>query len=639
MSSLLEGKISLNPKGFGFVRTDSGDSMFVPPVFAKKFVSGDTVSFEVKADPRSGKPSAQNVQLLQGNNRLILGVVHYDEETGVARLLSEDFNHLALFVDTPVLVNEDVVVAARIVPQSRRNGATNNIQVRVERVIGHRGAATFPAAYALARNDLRSHFPQEIAFEAFKASNEKMPQSERADMSQLPFVTIDGAETKDIDDAVLVEARPDGGFNVHVAIADVSHFVKAGTALDREALARSTSVYLPGAVVPMLPMVLSAGVCSLSANNERMAVVLSMVTDPAGVVVSHKFARAVIRSQGALTYTGVSTFIDESDYSKMSPLTAGGYESLRCMKQLHDILVESRNSRGRLDLDGPNISVVRGKDRRFKLVVEERNTAERMIESMMLLANTTTAVHLAQQGKPGIFRAQVAPTVDQWKEMNATLQVLYGVECDSATPDVASLLRLMAKYPKDSEEYSVIQNAYQSQVSRAVYTSAPSEHFSLNVPQYTQFTSPIRRYADLMVHRLVLGEKLPEESLDSLAQQFTDLSSRASFAEGDLNDKAKKVVYLEQFADLPEEQRPVELGVVLRCMAKGVRLRLPARQFSVVIPEAELVATGHSYDEKKEIWVRSNGFPLVSGCLYKVTLRDWRETNTSYDLSVAIQKH
>lgn len=638
MPELQTGTISLNPKGFGFVRTDSGESYFVPPVFAKRFVSGDTVSFEVKSDPRSGKLAANEVRLLQGNSRLILGVVEYDQDTGVARLVTEDYNVLALYVDTPVVVNEDVVVAARIIPQSRKGGSVNNIRVQIERVIGSRASEAFGAAYALARNDLRCHFPQEVVMDAFRAANELSGTDDgRVDMRGVYFVTIDGEKTKDIDDAVLVEKAADGGFLVQVAIADVSHYVRPGSLLDKEAQSRATSVYMPGAVVPMLPLALSAGACSLSPNNDRKAVVLSMTTDAQGVVKSYKFVRALIRSKGALTYTGVSAFLDQGDISKLPPVATAVYESLRNMKALHDVLAETRNSRGRLDLDGPNITVVRGKERRYELVIEERNIAERVIESMMLLANTTTAEHLARaKGSAGIYRTQSAPSAEQWKEMNELLKTLYGVECDSATPDVSSLLRLLAKFPTDSEEYSVIFNAFQSLVSRAVYTNAPQQHFSLNVPQYTQFTSPIRRYADLVVHRLVLGAEQTAVAAEALANQFTDLSSRASFAENDITDKAKKIVYLTSYADLPDAQRPVEAAVVLRNMAKGVRVRIPARQFTAVIPEAELLRTGHRYDETRESWVRSNGFPLVPGCLYNVVLMGWRETNYSYDLTVAI---
>lgn len=634
----LQGTISLNPKGFGFVRGADGQDAFVPPGEAGKFLSGDVVSYRAEVD-RRGKTAAVDLKLVQGNPDLLVGQVEINKATGEMFLVTEDFNSIPLVVRNNLLVNEDVVVAARVVhrPAAGKHAPKAPISVEIERIVGVRGSVAFDREYALARNSLESQFTSEALSFAYRAVHDYSAPNGHVDLTGLNLVTIDGASTRDIDDAVLVQRREDApGYLVSVAIADVSHYVRPGTPLDKEAFRRATSVYLPGRVVPMLPEALSNGVCSLAPNVKRFAVVLQMVLDEQGTVIRHEYKRAEVRSRGAVTYDAVSKFIDNADKAALPPLPEAVLTSLQDMHELHTKLQAHRDRMGRIDLDDVSISVVQRQDGSWSRVVEERNTAERCVESMMLLANTVTAKHLAQLGS-GIYRVQPAPSQDGWNTFRATVKEMYGHVVTAETPSVPAVLELLDQYTKGSEEYSIILSAYQAHVPRASYSSAPGIHFALNAPGYTQFTSPIRRYADLAVHRIILGgQGVDTRKASDIAEACTKMSGRSSLAEFDLTDKAKKAIYLTEFAALETAGRPVEQAQVIRNTKRGLRLRLPTLQFSVFLGEEELLKSGHSYDPDTERWVRPNGKPVVPGSCFKVRMSSWQETAKSYELNVTL---
>lgn len=633
MAKTLVGKISLNPKGFGFVRAATGESYFVAPPDAAKFLSGDDVSFEPAV--RRGKTQAENLKLHKRNDALIPGVVSYDKQTGYARLLSDDFNNLTLVVVDAPLVADGVVVAARVSAQPV--SAPKSVAVVVERILGNRSAPSFPAEYALAKNNLATRFTPNVLTDAFKAVHDRSAPNMHVSMTDMPFVTIDGEFTKDIDDGVLVVRDTDGGYIVNVAIADVSHYVRQGTEVSVEAESRATSVYLPGRVVPMLPESLSNGVCSLSPNVDRFAMVLTMKVSAQGDVQSSKFQRGIISSRGALTYQGVSRFLDAGVVDSLPVLPSACLDSLRLMQELHVILADKRDGAGRIDLDSPSISFERDEQGRWVKLVEERNIAERCVESLMLLANTTTAKHLADSGQGGIYRVQDAPTKEDWVDFKAILLELYGISVPGDQPSVPVVLQLLSKHSKDSEEYSVILSAFQSRVPRARYSSTPGKHFSLNAEGYAHFTSPIRRLADLTVHRIINDELAGGKAeLDRLTERCSTQSSAANFAEHDLQDRAKKGYYLEYIHGdwVPgEDEMPVEKAQVVRSTPKGLRVRLPEHQFTALVNEDELLRTGHRYNAIRERWERKSGMPVVPGCLYDVKYGAFRETATSYELT------
>lgn len=638
------GQLSLHPKGFGFARINDGRSFFVSPGDAKGYVNGDRISFVEKTD-RKGV-SASQVKLSERNPDLIVGKIKYDV-TGEMLVETEEHNSVRLVIPFGVQVAEGTFVAVKV--RSATEAVVNgSIEVSLHRVLGNPGPESFDQELALARNNLASHFKPSVIAAAFKDVHDfSGPGENRVDMTKVGFVTIDGAGTKDIDDAVFLEATDDGVI-AHVAIADVTHYVRPAESAPGskglvylEAMARGTSVYLPGRVVPMLPESLSNGVCSLSPNVDRYAVVLTMRLDKEGQLQSHSFHRATIRSRGALTYEGVSRFLDNGDITGIPVLTSEVLQSLRLMGTLHATLQSQRDRAGRIDLDGPTVHVERDADGQWTTRTTERNTAERCIESMMLLANTTTAKHLAENLGYGVFRVQDAPSQEDWDAFKLYVKEVHGHTLSSGTPSVPEVLELLAKFEKGSEAYTCILSSFQSRVPRASYSAKPGRHFSLNTTGYAHFTSPIRRFADLTVHMLILGGLTGQTKAEGVAvmgfaaERISDLSSRSGLAEFDLTDKAKKIVYLN--ANWAKEDRPVEDGQVVRTTPKGLRLRLPQPQFSVFVPEASLLETGHKFNPDKERWERANGEPVVPGSQYRASMADYRENRGGYDLTFVLK--
>ena len=380
--------------------------------------------------------------------------------------------------------------------------------------------------------------------------------SGRLDLRGLQTVTIDGEDAKDLDDAVTICRDGQGHYILGVHIADVSHYVKEGSPLDREALKRSTSVYLVDRVIPMLPHKLSNGICSLNAGTDRLALSCIMEVDAQGTVLDHRIAGTVIHVDRRMTYTAVNAVVTDRDEAVMAE-----YEEfvpmLDCMKELADILRENRRKRGAIDFDFPESKIVLNEQGKpLEIKPYERNAATRIIEDFMLLANETVAEDYYWQSIPFLFRSHDNPDPEKMKQLGTFINNFgYFIKMQHGEIHPKELQKLLDKIEGTPEEALLSRLTLRS-MKQAKYTTLCSGHFGLATRYYTHFTSPIRRYPDLQIHRIIketlkggLSDKRAahyEKILPEVAVQTSALERRADEA-GRETDKLKKCEYMSRF--------------------------------------------------------------------------------------------
>ena len=403
---------------------------------------------------------------------------------------------------------------------------------RVKRLVEAGGEAARAAEAMLAAHRI----PQTWPFDPEKLDVPRSVPADaaqsRQDLRKLPLVTIDGADARDFDDAVYAEPRRGGGWRLVVAIADVAYYVKAGSALDREARERGNSLYLPDRVIPMLPESLSNGICSLVPKQDRLAVVCDMRVSRRGQVSAHQFHEAVIRSHARLTYTKVGEFLDSGKLEVDRAVAA----SLRALHEVYGALRERRDERGALDLDTPELTVVLRKGMPTGVQPVVRNDAHRLVEEAMIAANVAAAEHLERRKSggrpvPPVYRVHEPPPADK-RDALATALRLVGQSLPSGVVEPAQLAEVVRRAQAKSSWPAWIWEALVLRsLSQARYEPRRLGHFGLALPSYAHFTSPIRRYADLLVHRMIKGDEVSLDELDAASAHISMTERRAEDVE------------------------------------------------------------------------------------------------------------
>ncbi|HWQ76299.1 MAG TPA: ribonuclease R [Syntrophomonas sp.] len=425
----------------------------------------------------------------------------------------------------------------------------------VTEVFGRRGQPGVDIQIVIKKHGLREHFPGAVVEEARAVAQPASPEeiAKRRDLRSLRMVTIDGEDAKDLDDAVSVE-RIDDGYRLGVHIADVSHYVHEDSKLDKEAFARGTSVYLIDKVLPMLPAELSNGICSLTAGQDRLAITCMMDIDNKGKVMRHDIFKSVIHVNERMTYTAVNRIITDDD-----PETKTRYRDLvddfRLMKELADIIRRERDSRGALDFDFPESKIIVDENS-FPIEIKPfvRGVGEMLIEDFMIKANETVAEYMFWQEMPLLYRVHEKPEGESLQKLNKVLAVFgYTIQENKAEPFV---FQKILNDIKGSPQENVISLLVLRSMKHARYVPQELGHFGLASKYYCHFTSPIRRYPDLIVHRvlsLVLEGKMNrkkraqlESRMGKYGEQASLQENKAEEAERDLKD-LKKAQYMQQF--------------------------------------------------------------------------------------------
>ncbi|MCW3147212.1 ribonuclease R [Stutzerimonas stutzeri] len=510
---LICGRVSGHRDGFGFLIPDDGsDDLFLSPAQMRLVFDGDRCLARVSGLDRRGRREGAIVEVISRAHESIVGRYHIESDVGF------------VIPDNPKIQQEVLVTPGRalnakpgqFVEVKITHWPTQRFQPQgdIVEVIGNYMAPGMEIDVALRSFDIPHVWPETVLKEAarFKAEVEDKDKLKRVDLRHLPFVTIDGEDARDFDDAVYCE-KPGGwklltgGFRLYVAIADVSHYVKVGSALDQEAEVRGNSVYFPERVVPMLPEELSNGLCSLNPDVDRLAMVCEVTLNKSGKMTDYQFYEAVIHSHARLTYNKVSAMLEQPISAEGKRLSGEYAEVLPHLKQLYSlykVLLKARHTRGAIDFETQETRIVFGADRKIaEIKPTERNDAHKLIEECMLCANVATAAFLQKHEIPALYRVHDGPPLERQEKLRAFLGEL-GLSLhkgkEGPTPkDYQALLERI----QDRPDFHVIQTVMLRSLSQAVYSADNHGHFGLNYEAYAHFTSPIRRYPDLLVHRAI----------------------------------------------------------------------------------------------------------------------------------------
>ena len=557
------GVFSAHPRGFGFVAIEGRDGdVFVAPDNIKDAMDGDTVQGVVEEATKNHKAEAVVVKVLNRANETVIGMFEKSKHFG---FVVPDNPRITVDIFIPEDMDMGAVSGHKVVVKLTSYGsARKNPEGRVIQILGH---ANDPGVDILSIVKAYGHpesYPEDVMDEVSEvpdALTEDMIAEElekgRVDLRDVPMVTIDGEDAKDLDDAVSVSKEAVDGrivYHLGVHIADVTHYVKEKSALDKEALKRGTSVYLVDRVIPMLPHRLSNGICSLNAGTDRFALSCLMDLDEKGNVIGHRICETVVKIDKRMTYTAVNAVLqgDQAvceEYREFVPM-------FLLMNETAKVLRSKRMARGAVDFDFPECKIILDEKGRPKEIKPyERNDANMLIEDFMLAANETVAEDYFWQQIPFLYRTHEKPDEEKIKRFGILINNFgYSIRLQNGELHPKEMQKLLSKVEGTPEEALLSRLALRS-MKQAKYTTDCIGHFGLAAKYYTHFTSPIRRYPDLQIHRIIkenlhgnLGSKRLshyERLLNEVAVWTSSRERLAEEAERE-TDKAKKVQYMER---------------------------------------------------------------------------------------------
>lgn len=537
---LIVGTVSGHRDGHGFVHPDDRSA---PIVLAhrqmREVMHGDRVAVRLSGQDQRGRPEGSIVKVLERSTREIVGRLY--EESGICLVVPDNprIAHRVLVPrDRLGQAQPGQIVLIRIVEPPTRTAQPLG---HVVRVLGEHAAPGMETDIAIHSHGLPFEFPPEAIREAegFGQAVSALAKRGREDLRELPLVTIDGEDARDFDDAVWC-APVRGGWRLIVAIADVASYVEPGSALDVEAQHRGTSVYFPNRVLPMLPEALSNGLCSLNPGVERLCLACEMKIDSDGKVSRPRFFEGLMRSAARLTYTKVAAYLANPAAAQDPQVLAVG-EQITHLDAVYRVLHGARSQRGALDFDAPELKVKFGADGRIAALVEQsRNDAHRLIEECMIAANVEAARFLAKHHMPTLYRVHGQPEADRLEQLRQFLSG-FGIQLPVGPDLQPKELSAVLHGIKTNEESRLIETVVVRSLPQAVYQPANIGHFGLALAAYAHFTSPIRRYPDLLVHRGIrhVLRGGTAESFDWTPARMAELGQQCSFTERRADDATR----------------------------------------------------------------------------------------------------
>ena len=554
--NLIVGKFIGHAKGFGFVtpEEDGMDDIFIPPTEVNGAVNGDKVLVRVSRETSGDRREGSIIKITQRGITKVVGT--FQDNKGFGFVIPDDKKvPMDVFIakgDTLGAIEGHKVVVEITDWPNERKSATGI----VSQILGHKNDPGVDILSIIYKHGITIDFPEEVInqAEAVPAEIDEKDLEGRRDLREEVIVTIDGADAKDLDDAVTVTKFPDGTFKLGVHIADVSHYVTENSPLDREAYDRGTSVYLADRVIPMIPHRLSNGICSLNPQVDRLTLSCEMIFDGSGMVTSHEIFQSVIRTTERMTYSDVYKILEEKDAALIER-----YEPLvpmfETMAELAAVLREKRKNRGAIDFDFPEAKIIVDENGwPTDVVNRERTVAERLIEEFMLAANETVAEHFKWMDVPFIYRIHEDPKPEKLQRFFGFL-TNFGLVVKGTGNDIhPKALQEIIENIEGMPEEPVISTMLLRSLQQAKYYSECLGHFGLSTEFYTHFTSPIRRYPDLIVHRLIRTYLVNGDvssatinhwgaMIDDIAEHTSKRERRAVDAERD-TDSLKKAQYM-----------------------------------------------------------------------------------------------
>ena len=529
-AGLFRATVSRLNRTFGFIEREDGSEVFVPGKFLKGAMPGDTVMARL-LPPRGELPEGEVVSIAEIGFTEFSGTVEKEGNTVCIRpdTLSRDLMIVSA-IDVPVRVGDKVLAEI-----SRRGEKHSEHRVRIKAIFGDSGKAKSSADALLYTNGIETDFPSQVLDEARAAERKGIPLDElykRLDLRDEVIFTIDGADTKDIDDAISV-SRDENGWKLGVHIADVSFYVKAGSELDNDAMLRGTSIYYANKVVPMLPKELSNGICSLNPQEDRLAFSCLMKLDFEGNLTDYKFSKTIIRSRVKGVYSEINTLLDgiksgEGVSVELAEKYGGLTRSILLMDELAAILTANKLRRGAPQIETSESKlIIDENDVCVDVQKRERGRSELIIEEFMLMANTAAARLAKEANIPFVYRVHEDPSPEKIGELVETVSVM-GIAVPHFTSVKPKHLAEILEKTKESPLAPVVNSMVLRSMAKAKYSDEPLGHFGLVLDDYAHFTSPIRRYPDLAIHRILTDLCYNKETPDRIRKRYAAFANEAA---------------------------------------------------------------------------------------------------------------
>ena len=636
----LTGIFRASLKGFGFVVIEGEEQdIYIAEEDTNTAMDQDEVEVVIKREPDGRSREGKIVRIV---NRALTKVVGlYQVRKGKSYgFVIPDNQRLSSDIFVPVECSKGAVDGHKVVVELTSYGDDRRSpEGKVVEIIGHINDPGTDILSIVKGYDLPLEFPEKVLNQAERVAK---PVSEadrqgRQDLRDWQMVTIDGEDAKDLDDAVSI-AREGDCYILGVHIADVTNYVQENSALDREAFKRGTSVYLVDRVIPMLPHTLSNGICSLNQGEDRLALSCIMKIDEKGRVVDHEIAETVIRVDQRMSYTSVKKILEDHDpeetkkYQKLVPM----FEEMSCLSK---ILREHRRIRGSIDFDFPETKMILDeKGRPLELCPYERNVATRMIEDFMLLANETVAEDYYWQELPFVYRTHEAPDEEKIRTL-ATFINNFGYSMHVGANEVRpkEIQKLLAKVEGGPQEAMISRLALRS-MKQAKYTPENSGHFGLAAAYYTHFTSPIRRYPDLQIHRIIkdnLRGRMREERIVHYDKILPEVTKHASEMERRAEEAERETVKLKKVEYMQQHLGEIFKGVISSITKWGMYVELP-NTVEGLVHVANMRDDHYEYDEKRYelIGMHTNKvYKLGQRIWIQVTGADWLLRTIDFEIA------
>lgn len=587
----VEGTFRANERGFGFVTLDEEeDDIYIPKEATGYAMDGDTVAVDIVhvADPFSDRGAEGKVVEIKQRaiSQLVGEFTLFDEKEieesdlyGVVQPKDKKLIDLKVFIGAQGIRPVDGSIVIVEISHYPEKGYSKSLEGLITKVVGHKNDPGMDILSIVVANGIPTKFEEETlaAADAVPDTIDPADFPERRDLRDQQIVTIDGADAKDLDDAVTVKALPDGSFYLGVHIADVSYYVTENSALDKEAFERGTSVYLTDRVIPMIPQRLSNGICSLNPNVPRLAMSCEMWINQEGIVTDYNIFQSIIQTSARMTYQAVNQIIEDNDpetskeYAKLVPM-------FHDMAALHRVLETMRIKRGAVSFEDREAKVlVDGEGHPQEIVLRERGVGERLIESFMLAANETVARHFNRKHLPFIYRIHEEPKEEKMRrffDFASALGIVVKQTNGSISP---KQLQKVVEDVADKPEAMVVNTMLLRSMQQAKYSEENVGHYGLAAEDYTHFTSPIRRYPDLIVHRLIrsYSEDVSEANQNKWAEILPDIAMHSSQMERRAVDAEREVDALKKAEYMADKVGEEFEGIISSVVKFGLFIELP----------------------------------------------------------------
>ena len=597
-SHLKKGKLSLTEKGYGFILMDNEPDIFIDSKSLNGAINGDMVIAEIIDKNSGAKKEGRILRIAKRDYGVIVG--EYKLDNGISTVISNDRKFKRKIVVTKESC-KNVVDGHIVVVNFIKELDKDTILGEITTIIGHKNDVGVDVEAIIYKHGFAPNFPLEVLDEANSLPDDVKEEDlkNRKDFTDLDIFTIDGDDTKDIDDAIHIKKLSNGNYELGVHIADVSYYVKPDTKLYDEAYARGTSVYLVDRVIPMLPHKLSNGICSLNPGVIRLTQSCIMEIDKKGKVVSHEIYEGYIKSRIQMTYKKVNKWLEEG-------IVEDGYEpftkDLTLMKELADILRNARSRRGAIDFDTDEAKILADEDGKpIDVVLRDRGAGEKMIEDFMIVANETVASHIYWMELPFVYRVHGTPNEEKINNFLEFISLLgYKVSGKVDINKPASIENIL-KQLKDKKEYKILSTLLLRAMQKAVYQPENIGHFGLASKIYTHFTSPIRRFPDTTVHRLlrtyIYNNDQSKNTIDYFKEYLPLLTEHASLKERDAIECEREVESMKMAEYMMDHIGEEYKGMISGVTSFGMFIQLP-NMIEGLVHISEIPGDYYNYNEK-----------------------------------------